>query len=361
LTPSGTINENATTGKDNKMHPLTHRSAWDLDENRLPPLSGAEAKLRFAVQYAVLAPSSHNSQPWHFIVDGDTVMLCADRTRALPVADPYDRELIISCGAALFNLRVAMSHFGLGYAITLLPASADPDVLAQVRALLGHVTDATLPALFGAIPKRVTTREAFTSEAVPPEIQAELIRAAEAEGVEATCVDEAPVSERIADLIAEADHLQFRDPRFRRELASWIHSRRCADGMPAYSAGVSALLDIATPLVASAIRTFNLGGGMAATHRSLVDGSPLLFCIGTGADNPSAWLAAGQALERVLLTGVLHGLTASYLNQPIEADKLRDTLRRQIGMDAQPQLLIRMGRGPQVEHSPRRDMGEVVS
>jgi hypothetical protein len=38
-------------------------------------LAGVEAKLRFALQYAVLAPSSHNSQPWHFIVDGDSVML----------------------------------------------------------------------------------------------------------------------------------------------------------------------------------------------------------------------------------------------------------------------------------------------
>jgi nitroreductase len=117
------------------MHPTISSTAWEIDPSRLPPLAGVEAKLRFALQYAVLAPSSHNSQPWHFIVDGDSVMLCADRTRALPVVDPFDRELIISCGAVLFNLRVALQRFGLGYSIRLFPVEVDPDVLAHVRVL----------------------------------------------------------------------------------------------------------------------------------------------------------------------------------------------------------------------------------
>jgi len=75
----------------------------------------------------VLAPSNHNAQPWRFVVDGTSVLLCADRTRALAVVDPFDRRLIIACGAALFNLRVAIQHFGLRYTITLFPDRFDPD------------------------------------------------------------------------------------------------------------------------------------------------------------------------------------------------------------------------------------------
>jgi len=343
------------------MQPSTDIAAWEINEDRLPPLGGIEARLRFSLQYAVLAPSSHNTQPWHFIVDGTSLMLCADRTRALPVVDPYDRELIMSCGAALFNLRVALQHFGLGYAITLFPASADPDVLAQVHALPTYAGDAGIAGLFGSITKRVTTRERFDIQPIPLDIQEQFVRAAEAEGADAVCIDGAPARERIAELVAEADYLQFHDPRFRRELASWIHPRRSNDGMPAYSAGVSALLDFAVPLVSSAIRTFDLGGGLAAAHRRLLEGSPLLFCIGTRADDPAAWIAAGQALERVLLTAARHGLTASYLNQPVEVDSLREALRKEAGLDAQPQLLLRIGRGPQAAHSPRRAMNEVVS
>jgi hypothetical protein len=150
------------------MNALTHAGAWNLDEHRLDPLANVRDKLRFSLRYAVLAPSSHNTQPWHFIMDGDCVTLCADRLRALPVVDPFDRELLISCGAALFNLRVALSHFGLAYAITLFPSDADPDALAHVRILPAGQCDASLLPLFDAILQRVTTRETFAAEPVSP-------------------------------------------------------------------------------------------------------------------------------------------------------------------------------------------------
>ena len=62
---------------------------------------------RRLLEAAVQAPSSHNTQPWLFRVEDGAVHLLADRTRALPVNDPDDRELTISCGCALLNLRVA--------------------------------------------------------------------------------------------------------------------------------------------------------------------------------------------------------------------------------------------------------------
>ena len=54
-----------------------------------------------AVAEAIRAPSSHNTQPWLFRIAGDHLGVMADRSRALPVADPQDRELVISCGAAI--------------------------------------------------------------------------------------------------------------------------------------------------------------------------------------------------------------------------------------------------------------------
>jgi hypothetical protein len=62
-------------------------------------------------------------------------------------------------------------------------------------------------------------------------------------------------------------------------------------------------------------------GGPSADERS-----PLLSVLGTVAGTPRAWLAAGQALERTLLRACAHGLTSSFLNQPIEVDGLRPRL-----------------------------------
>lgn len=343
------------------MDTPAHDAAWRLDERALGADASAADKLRFALRYAVLAPSSHNTQPWRFIVNGETVTLNADRLRALPVADPYDRELIMSCGAALFNLRVALSHFGLAYAITLFPSSADPDMLAQLRLVPGGHVDASLSPLFDAIVERVTTRLPFSDAPIADDVRERLARAVQAEGAEIASVHAGDERARLAEWIAEADRRQFDDPRFRRELAGWIHSSRRDDGMPAYAEGVSALLDFATPLVTLAIRTFDIGHGVAAAHQALASGSPLLVCIATYADDAPAWLAAGQALERLLLTGVGEGLTASYLNQPIEVEALRERLRATIKVDGEPQLLLRMGRGPRVAHAPRRPIEDVVS
>ena len=76
----------------------------------------------------------------------------------------------------------------------------------------------------------------------------------------------------LAALIAEADERQFDDPRFRRELASWIHSSRSSDGMLALSQGLPALSDFTTKIAALTIRTFDVGNGVAAAHEQLARG-----------------------------------------------------------------------------------------
>jgi hypothetical protein len=338
----------------------TSLSAWNLDEHRFDASAPMEQQLRFALQYAVLAPSNHNAQPWRFIVDGDTVQLCADRKRALPVVDPFDRELVISCGAALLNLRVALSRFGLSYVITLFPSELDPDIVAQVTVSHDGYHDAQLAELFSAVTLRVTTRAPFADEVIAKPVRTRLTEACDVEGAIACCVDARSTRQAIAGLIDEADHMQFADPRFRRELASWIHPSRIADGMPSYGAAVGRMLDFAAPFVASAVRVFDLGGGTPATDQRLVDGSPLMFGIATRQDNREGWVAAGQALERMLLVAASEGLTASYLNQPIEVSTLREPLRALLRVEAIPQLLLRVGRGPQTDHAPRRPMSEVV-
>ncbi|WP_321817310.1 MULTISPECIES: Acg family FMN-binding oxidoreductase [unclassified Paraburkholderia] len=329
--------------------------------DRVPSTLGDDC-LRYVLHQATLAPSNHNSQPWRFVTDHERILLCADRLRALPVVDPFDRELTISCGSALFNIRVALASLGIGYAITLFPSSLDPDLLADVRLIRDRTVGAELAPLASAIALRVTTRHPYSAQPVPKEVENALIEAALAEGVDVACASEAKTREALADLVAEGDKRQFASPGFRRELANWIHPRRTGDGMPAYAAGLGSMLDFATPLVASAIRTFDVGNGVAATHRSLAAGSPFLLCIATGIDDAHAWLAAGEALQRVLLILTSHGLCASYLNQPIEATELRTQLNALLDLpkSAFPQILLRIGYGTPDAASPRRPLNEVV-
>jgi Nitroreductase family len=335
-------------------------AAWNIDPSRFPVTGTAIDKARFAVGYAILAPSSHNTQPWRFIINGDELLLCADRNRSLPHIDPFDRELIISCGAALFNLRVALAHFNVPVEITTFPQSSDPDIVARIAFPISGPTFEDLAELFDAITKRVTNRSPFTEENVPDAIIARLNSAVEREGVDAVFARTLNERERIAALIAEADRRQFDDPNFRRELASWIHPSRSNDGMPGESQGFNALTDFTTTIAAMAIRTFDLGNGVAAAHQQLARGSPLLIILSTPMDNNEAWLAAGLGLQRMLLVAAKAGYSSSYLNQPIEESNHRTRLATEFGVVGYPQLLLRFGQGSAVPHSPRRPIADVL-
>jgi hypothetical protein len=79
-----------------------------------------------------------------------------------------------------------------------------------------------------------------------------------------------------------------------------------------------------------------------------------LAVLGTQTDTPVEWLSAGQGLGRVLLRARFEGIDASYLNQPIEVSEPRPRLRDTMGASGLPQLLFRLGYGPEVRPTPRR-------
>ena len=95
-------------------------------------VSDWKEQARSMIGCAVLAPSSHNTQPWFFQLSESAVDLFADRTRALPANDPEDRELAISCGCALTNLRIGAASAGLHVQVRLLPKPEEPDLLARM-------------------------------------------------------------------------------------------------------------------------------------------------------------------------------------------------------------------------------------
>ena len=130
------------------------------------------------VEAAIRAPSSHNTQPWIFRVTPGGLELIADRTRALPVNDPHDRELVMSCGAALFNLRVAAAEEGLGAEVRLRPDAERPDLLATIHLEADAGPHPALAELAPAIPRRRTYRKAFADREVDGEAIDALVSAA---------------------------------------------------------------------------------------------------------------------------------------------------------------------------------------
>jgi nitroreductase len=109
-----------------------------------------------AIEHAVRAPSVHNTQPWRWRIGSDTVELFADTARHLPTTDPDRRDLVLSCGAALHHLRVALAAAGHAVQVVRMPDPDDRSLMATVRISDG-APDTTLAALFPAIARRRTT------------------------------------------------------------------------------------------------------------------------------------------------------------------------------------------------------------
>ena len=330
----------------------------DLDREEFP-LGGSDlARLVFVLRYAVLAPSSHNTQPWRVRPEGDALLVYADRARALPVVDPDDRELEISCGAFLHHLRQAIRQHGHAEDVTLLPDRGDPDLLASVRLGPERRPSYEDRLLFWAIAKRRTNRRPFSGKAPPEELIAELVQAVESEGARLAVLDDSG-REDLAELVAQADREQMHDARFRRELAAWMHGdrRRSADGMHGPALGLPRVFDSMAPL---AVRTFDLGKGTAAHDRKLVEASPVLAVLGTDGDATRDRLAAGQALSHLLLRAAQDDVSASFLNQPLEVAELRPRVAELAGRIRAPQLVLRLGYGPEAKRTPRRPVREIL-
>lgn len=344
-----------------QQKPKLKLDPWQVEENDFPVDSKISEKLKFLLNYAVLAPSGHNTQPWLFKIVDDAVELYADKTRSLPVVDPDDRALIISCGAALFHLKIAIRYFGFQEIVEVFPNDQKPDLLAQIS--MGHKILASdeSKSLFHSILKRRTNRLPFLNKPVAHSLQSELRLAASSQYTQFQIISEYRRQE-VIDLIAEGDRLQMANPLFRRELAKWIRPGKSSrhDGIPAYAQGIDKRLDVIAPFIAVAISLFDIGKFQSAKDRKLAENSPLLGLLRSRHNTPQDWLATGEALGHLLLRARVADIWVSFFNQPIEIPELRSRLQTLLPENGYPQILLRLGYAQDTKPTPRRTVDEVI-
>jgi Nitroreductase family len=335
---------------------------WRVTEQDFPTQGSATAQLQFLLNYAVLAPSGHNTQPWRFTLQPETLELWADRSRALPHVDPHQRELLISCGAALLNIRLALHHFGYSGDIEILPVADQADLLARIR--LGHrvAETAAEKPLFAAMPQRHTDRSPFADWDIPETVLKWLRDTAVEEGAWLQVVRGDMARSRLLALVDQADHLQMADPAMRKELAAWMHASHhpTHDGLPAYALGLPAQLDCLTWALSLLTRWFDLGDLIAHQDMQRWQRAAAIVVLGTDDDTPQAWLTAGQALEKVLLRAQSLGIAASFFNAPLQLSAVRSQLQQSLNRAGYPQVLLRLGYGASTPPTPRRSSQEVL-
>jgi nitroreductase len=316
---------------------------------------------RFAVEAAVHAPSVDNTQPWWFGQVNQEIIVHADTERRLQVADPAGREMMISCGAALFTIRLALRYLGFVPEVRVLP---DPD-LPSLVARVGW--DEQVPPvayerqLFAEIERRRTHRGGFDPEPLPPALIAALCAEAAKEKAELRIMAEGGQQAAMAAVVEAGDYVLRLDGARAREQARWAPppgSRR-RDGVP--PTAYPARPERTDPHFPS--RDFAHGHGWGLPPRalgSLPRSAGVVGLLTTDVDDPAAWVNAGQALQRVLLLASSSGVAAVLHSEPLELPELRDFIRAHLAARAHPQMVLRFGLTEQTEVSMRRPVEDVL-
>jgi nitroreductase len=326
-----------------------------------------EQAARDIVEQATLAPSIHNTQPWRFVsrigtgADTGMIELWTDPSRGLAVLDPTGRGRHISCGAALLHARLAAAVAGYAARVSILPDPAEPTHLADLELHVAQPGAAQREEsdLVAAMARRHTSREPFSDNPVAEDTVRELRQAAEAEGTWLRIISTTEDAAAVAVLLAHADEVQAADPAYIDELRKWTHRGDKGDGIPAS----------AVPLTAPRERgsNYRLRDFVAdrepdadSPHEPPPVERPLVAVLGTTDDDVRSWIAAGQALGRLLLTATAHGVTASPLTQALEIPSTRARLASELGVMGHPQMLLRLGYGSSGAPTPRRPIEDVL-
>ncbi len=294
------------------------------------------SRAAYLIGVAGRAPSLHNTQPWRFTISRDAIVLHADVSRRLKL-DPDGRQMIVSCGAALYGLRLAVRSLGRLPDVELLPG---PHVLARVR--LGPAAPMTAEerTMLAAVPHRHTHRGPFEPGLLPAGLLGRLKDDARAEGATLTVAGSAAVRRELASIAAAAARGQDRDRAAQDEIRQWSHPAgdETRDGVPAHA------FSAAQGWEAGQLprRDFDLGRGIGL----LPAGGPaplVTAALLTPGDGERDWLRAGQALHRLLLRAASRWVFARLNTLPLEDTATRSRVRDCLAAPGSPQMLLELG------------------
>jgi nitroreductase len=316
----------------------------------------ATAVRRAAVR-ATLAPSVHNTQPWRFLLSGTTLEVHADWSRRLRVLDPRGRQLLISCGCAVFNARAALAAAGYAATVDRFPDPSQPNLLARLTLVQPRTDGLPISRLDSMIETRHTNRRRFLDEPVPEELVDALAQIARDEDSKLFPITRSDHRLATARLSQHADELENIDPAYRAEMRAWTSDDpHRLDGVPA----------TAVPHVTGGahddvpIRDFDTHGSGTLPAETQSGLQQCMVLLGTAQDTPSAWIRAGEALEHILLEITRRGYAASPLTQLIEVAVTNAQLRQELELTMYPHILLRIGRAPATPATRRRRLVDVL-
>ena len=278
------------------------------------------------LNFANMAPSTHNTKPWRFTFTDNTISCYIDFSKRISIADPGNRELYISVGCALTNCLIAAQHDGF---TTTVNYPLKNDLLATIT--LEKTTQAPNSStlqLYEAVTKRFTDRNFYSKRPIPSTLQDTLQRCGTTE-VHVLLFD-GTIKQQIAKLVYTGDIVQYRQPAYCRELANAISKGLLHAGFM-------------SPIVQLVVTYIPIGSLIATREKKLIEQTPL-FGVLCAPNTPRGWIDLGQVYETIALTATTHHLHIHPMNQGLtELPTNQATLKKLLNCPHEPLFGFRIG------------------
>lgn len=331
--------------------------AWQIDFKEFDRQANQVEQLQFLVKFAILAPSSHNSQPWKFQIARNRIYLLPDFERALPHSDQNHRQLFISLGCALENLLVAADYYG--FETSWAYQETNHAIEVSFNRVREHTNNGT--HLIFAIPKRHTNRNKY-AEKLPDESFLEKLKSYSTANNQILFVRDKEAKNNIAEIVGEALIAAMDDKLFRKELSEYLKSNitHSSVGMPGFGLGIPTPVSLFAPTL---IRYVNMNKLTKKQDAELLKQyTPVFGIIATSEDNIKSWIEAGKLYQKIALSAEQEGLKTAPMAAAIQIGDFYKALQHALGITQRPQVFFRMGYSTaQVMSSPRLASTKVIT
>ena len=333
-------------------------SAWEIDVETFPREGTTSQKLEFLIRFAVLAPSSHNTQPWKFEIhtDKNEIVLSPDYSRALEKSDPGNKLLFVSLGCALENLLVAAEYYG--FSSEVFYDQPTPEKIS-IRLAQNNPTSSD-KTFIQSIVTRATNRNKYKNIAPSAEILS-LVYSCATRDTSVNILTEEKERLVAADITNRAGKEAFVDADFRKELAHHMKSNTTSSstGMPGFGMGMPLPVSFVAPLV---VPRFGLPKNIEKENGELLEKhTPAFVIISTIGNTKNDWINAGRISQKIMLLAEQNGYHTHPLAASVVIGEYWKEMQALIKTSFRPQFFLRLGQAEKSErHSPRLRVEEVM-
>ncbi len=344
----------------------------------------AEEKLRYLASAGHAAPSSHNTQPWRFMIHPTAfgIDVFINQGAILPASDVKGRQAVISVGCAIENIKTAAAYFG--YRMHIICAAQKPDAFRPQRTPITENRLLPLSTLafheepsitgdegvFAGLWSRKVIRAEFDlTRAIPNETPTELVPLLSDTGLTPRFITDALRRRAIAEFQGQADGYVINSPAFSKELGAWLlpNDTDSPLGMPGNNFGLTdeQAMRLHKGLLGEAALEPEDGLRFALAGKLGIEQSPLICVLTSKNDEPADWLRAGMALERSLLFFHARGFATAIHAGLVEVGLMNRMFAMTLGTRERILALFRVGKPKRAEdsarpHSPRLPLEAVL-